>query len=435
MKLSSGQRRIFFITWLTYAGFYLCRKNLGVVLPLLNNVSGLQSIDLANIVSGYSLLYAVGQFGCGPLSDRIGPKRVVGAGLLLVVGCNILMSLHASLFWLLALACLNGAGQSTGWSGLVKTMAIWFQGEDRGIVMGCWSTNYVLGGFLATAFATWVLVQPWLLPQFGWRRGFLLPALLLLAITGLFLIGAKESPPAPALPSRFERHSTPHRAELSDWSSLATLLRKPSLWLLGTCYFFLELCRYALMFWLPLYMVRGLKYSLAASGYLSSLYELIGIVGAVLAGYISDRFCQSRRAPVSAIMLCGFALILLLEPAMAKFGLLGTALAISVAGIFSFGPDTLLSGAGSQDIGEPKAAATASGLVDGIGHLGTIFSPYVVVVVSEHYGWDSLFFCLAGSALLAGATLIPIWNFKPSTKIGGGLEVETLQPAPCTAIE
>jgi len=71
-------------------------------------------------------------------------------------------------------------------------------------------------------------------------------------------------------------------------------------------YFFLELCRYSLMFWLPLYMVTRLKYSLQASGYLSSLYELIGILGAVAAGYISDRFSQSRRAPVSAIMLCGF---------------------------------------------------------------------------------------------------------------------------------
>src|ERR1700733_6546909 len=117
MSLSAGQRRIFWITWITYAGFYLCRKNLSVVLPLLNNVSGLRSIDLANIVFGYSVLYAIGQFGCGLLSDRIGAKRVVGAGLLLAAGSNILMGAHASLIWLLIFACLNGAGQSTGWSG------------------------------------------------------------------------------------------------------------------------------------------------------------------------------------------------------------------------------------------------------------------------------------------------------------------------------
>ena len=422
MSLSSGQRRIFGITWITYAGFYLCRKNLSVVLPLLPNVSGLHSIDLANIVFGYSLLYAVGQFVWGPLSDRIGAKRVVGAGLLLVVGCNLLMGLHASLIWLLVLACLNGAGQSTGWSGLVKTMAIWFNGANRGIVMAWWGTNFVLGGFLATTFATWAILQPWLLPQLGWRRGFLFPALLLLVIAGVFLICAKETPEQADLPSGLQAEPAEAHKVRSSWSVLTTLLRKPSLWVISVSYFFLTLCRYALMFWLPLYMVNGLKYSLQASGYVSSLYELIGIFGAVLAGYISDRLIQSRRAPVSAVMLGGFGIILLLEPSMTHYGLWGTALAISLAGMFSYGPDTLLSGAGAQDIGSAQGAATASGLVDGIGHLGAIFSPYVVVYVSEHYGWNNLFFLLAGAAFIAGGALLPIWNLKPSRQCDVPLE-------------
>jgi sugar phosphate permease len=428
MSLSAGQRRVFAITWIAYAGFYLCRKNLSVVLPLLNNVSGLRGIDLANIVFGYSLLYAVGQFGCGLLSDRIGAKRVVATGLLLAVGSNILMGAHASLIWLLLFACLNGAGQSTGWSGLVKTMAIWFRGENRGIVMAWWSTNYVLGGFLATAFATWAVVQQWLLPHLGWRRGFLFPAFPLLAISVLFLIGAKDTPDAVDLPAGMHRDGIALSAVRTDWKGVAALLQKPSLWMVSISYFFLELCRYALMFWLPFYMVTRLNYSLQASGYLSSLYELIGILGAVTAGYISDRYCQSRRAPVSAIMLGAFGLGLLFEPALSRYGLVGTAIAISLAGIFSFGPDTLLSGAGAQDIGEPKAAGTASGLVDGIGHLGAIFSPYVVVFVSERYGWDRLFLLLAGAAFLAGAVLIPIWNLKPSCQVVFQLEDKALQP-------
>jgi sugar phosphate permease len=433
MSLSAGQRRIFAITWIAYAGFYLCRKNLSVVLPLLHSVSGLRSMDLANIVFGYSLLYAVGQFGCGPLSDRIGAKRVVGAGLLVVVASNILMGVHASLLWLLIFACLNGAGQSTGWSGLVKTMAVWFRGDNRGIAMAWWSTNYVLGGFLATAFATWAVVQTWLLPQLGWRRGFLFPAMLLLAVTALFLLFAKDTPEREDLPHGMAIDPVVLRADHTSWSILAALLCKPSLWMISISYFFLELCRYALMFWLPLYMVNSLKYSLQASGYLSSLYELIGIVGAVLAGYVSDRFSQSRRAPVSAMMLCGFGIVLLFEPALTRFGLIGTALAISLAGIFSFGPDTLLSGAGAQDIGEPRAAATASGLVDGIGHMGAIFSPYVVVYVSEHYGWNRLFILLAGAAILAAGALIPMWNLKPAMQIGVQLEEELPEPTACLA--
>lgn len=420
MNWSAGQRRIFAISWIAYAGFYLCRKNLGVVLPLLNHVSNLSAIQLANIVFGYSLFYAFGQFAWGPLSDRIGAKRVVGAGLLVSVMSNLLMGAHASMVWLLFLACLNGAGQSTGWSGLVKTMAMWFQGGNRGIVMAWWSTNYVLGGFLATAFATWSLAETWLLPGLGWRRGFLFPALLMMTIAVAYLIVAKETPGAADVPAGMPSNPAVLLSVQSNLAVLAALLRKPSLWMLSFSYFFLELCRYALMFWLPFYMVNRLKYSLQTSGFLASMYELIGFLGAVLAGNVSDRFHQSRRAPVSVTMLCGLAMVLFLEPGFTHFGLFGTGLAISLAGILSFGPDTLLSGAGAQDIGEPRAAATASGLVDGIGHVGAIFSPYLVVFVSDHYGWDHLFHVLASVALLAAVVLIPMWKLKPGNYENGG---------------
>ncbi|MGD0443866.1 MAG: MFS transporter [Edaphobacter sp.] len=414
MNLTVGQRKTFTVTWITYAGFYLCRKNLSIVLPLLAGVAGFHSIQLANIVFGYSLLYAVGQFGFGFLSDRIGPKRVVGAGLLLIIGSNLMMGLHASVMWLLLFACFNGIGQATGWSGLVKTMANWFSYENRGIIMAWWGTNYVLGGFLATAFATWAVAEHSLLPQLGWARGFLFPALLLSVITLLFFVYVKDTPPQMGPGAGQPERSAAAVPEHTSSADLRMLLCKPSLWTISISYFFLELCRYALMFWLPYYMVRQLQYGVATAGYLSSLYELVGIVGALLAGYISDRFNQSRRAPVSAVMLCGLGLVMLLQPILARSGLVGIGLVISLAGLLSYGPDTLLSGATAQDIGETRAAATASGLIDGIGHLGALFSPYVVISISERYGWDRLFLVFAATAFLAGLILLPLWNLKAS---------------------
>lgn len=416
MESKAGRRQIFAITWITYAGYYFCRKNFSIVLPMLHGISGLGNIELANIVFGYSLLYATGQFGCGFLSDYFGPVRIVGAGLVLVVGSNLLMGLHASPLWLLTLSCLNGIGQSTGWSGLVKIMAGWFSSHQRGIVMAWWGTNYVLGGFLATAFATWTVTQQLLAPELGWRRGFLFPAVVLLIITTAFFNFARATPEEAELYPA-DAHATPRvHSDRSSWGDLAALLRSRFVWTIGTAYFFLELCRYALMFWLPFYMVNQLHYSLQASGYVSSLYELVGIAGALLAGYISDRFMQSRRAPVSCIMLCGLGIVALAQQAFVRYGLVGTAIAISLAGILSYGPDTLLSGAAAQDIGDVKATATAAGLIDGIGHLGSLFSPYLVVYVSGRFGWDRLFVIFAGAAFVGSAVLIPVWNLKPTER-------------------
>jgi len=416
LRFAAARRQVFVITWITYAGFYFCRKNLGIVLPMLHEISGLRSSELANVVFGYSLMYALGQFGFGFLSDRIGAKRVVAGGMLLVVCSNLLMGVHASFLWLLVFGCLNGIGQSTGWSGLVKMMASWFSSDIRGIVMAWWGTNYVLGGFLATSFATWAVTESVFFPKMGWRLGFLLPALLLLGITILFSFGVSGTPEEKGFSAESPRQQPDLLPDRANWSDLLALLAKPSLWTISISYFFLELCRYALMFWLPFYMVNRLKYSFQAAGYLSSLYELIGIAGALLAGYVSDRFMQSRRAPISAMMLFGLGCVMLMQPALAAYGLVGTGIAISLSGVLSYGPDTLLSGAAAQDIGNVRATGTASGLVDGIGHLGSLFSPYVVVYVSERYGWDRLFLVLAGSAFLAAAVLIPSWKQKPEDR-------------------
>jgi sugar phosphate permease len=370
---------------------------------------------LANIVFGYSLLYALGQFGCGFLSDRFGPRRVVGTGLVLIVVSNLLMGFNGAPLWLLVFACVNGIGQSTGWSGLVKIMASWFSSRQRGVVMAWWGTNYVLGGFLATTFATWAVSQQWLLPSLGWCRGFILPATVLAVVAVAFFLTIRDAPEtaqpwdsAEAAPVTLDAHSS-HSA----WREMRALLGKRAVWLIGASYFFLEMCRYALMFWLPYYMVNRLHYGLTASGYLSSLYELVGVAGAVAAGYISDHWMQSRRAPVSVLMLCGFSMVVLTQMGTTNLGPVMTGVAVSLAGMLSYGPDTLLSGAAAQDIGQAEAAATASGLIDGIGHLGALISPYLVIYVSEHYGWDWLFLVLAAAGFAAAGMLIPLWNLKP----------------------
>ena len=371
---------------------------------------------LANIVFGYSLLYALGQFGCGFLSDLFGPRRVVGTGLVLIVASNLLMGFHGAPLWLLVFACINGIGQSTGWSGLVKIMASWFSSRQRGVVMAWWGTNYVLGGFLATAFATWTVSQGWLLPTLGWRRGFILPAAVLAVVAVLFFLLVRDEPETPQPQYLTETASAiPNvRSSHSAWREVRALLANRAIWLIGFSYFFLEMCRYALMFWLPYYMVNRLHYGLTTSGYLSSLYELVGVVGAVAAGYISDHWMQSRRAPISALMLCGFGIVILAQMGITSLGPAMTGVTVSLAGLLSYGPDTLLSGAAAQDLGQAKAAATASGLIDGIGHLGALISPYLVIYVSEHYGWDRLFLVLAAAGFAAAAMPIPLWNLKPS---------------------
>ena len=156
MNLSPEQRywrkRIFILTWLAYAGFYFCRKNLSVTWSSMESDLGLDNSDYASIIFVYSLIYTIGQFVNGYLSDKFGPRKIVSAGLFLAAIANFFLGISFSIGIIIFLISLNGYGQSTGWSGLIKNMTPWYRSNERGIVMSWWSTCYVTGGFLATVF-------------------------------------------------------------------------------------------------------------------------------------------------------------------------------------------------------------------------------------------------------------------------------------------
>ena len=81
------------------------------------------------------------------------------------------------------------------------------------------------------------------------------------------------------------------------------------------------------------------------AGYLSTLFDLAGFAGVVVAGYMSDKFFNGKRAFPSFLMLVGMMLGcagLFLAGGASIFAF-GACLAL--IGFMLFGPDSLLSGA------------------------------------------------------------------------------------------
>jgi sugar phosphate permease len=70
-----------------------------------------------------------------------------------------------------------------------------------------------------------------------------------------------------------------------------------------------------------------------------------------------------------------------------------------------FGPDSLLSGTMSQDLGGRAATGRVAGIINGMGSVGAIFSPLIVAKVSERFGWSTLFFGFCAVTVVAAALL------------------------------
>jgi len=379
----------FALSWLAYASYYLGRKGFSVVKSTLAREHGVTAIQLALIDTGYLFAYACGQFPSGVAADRWGARRVIVSGLLLSAAACVLFASGGSVAAWLIWFTLNGLAQATGWPATTKVVAEWTSTETRGRVMGAWSTCYQAGGIAATALATWLLAH------FGWRAVFRVPALWLVVMA--LLVGW--------LLQR-GRESTSVQAPLARRSELRAVLRTPALYSYGACYFCIKLIRYSLLFWLPYYLHTAAGFDEIASGYLSTAFEVGGVLGSVGIGYASDRVPHAR-ALVASVSLVGLAVALLVYGRAESQSALWHVTILACVGALLFGPDALISGAAAQDATDGASAATAVGLVNGLGSLGALLQGALTVGVQHAFGWDGLFRVFVGLSLLAAVCLWP----------------------------
>ncbi|NUN16371.1 MAG: MFS transporter [Myxococcales bacterium] len=394
--------RIFSLTWLSYASYYLTRKNFAVVKSRLENDLGMSMGLLGLIDTVYLVAYAIGQFVNGALGDRFGARRLLGFGMLGSAGLAVICGSTSLAGVFVAAFAANGLFQATGWPNNVKAMAWWFGSRSRGWVMGVWSTCYQFGGLIATALATWLLVQ------FGWRYAFFGPAIWVAAVGAILLFFLVEKPQdrglPPTDPEATHRPGTPGGTEQRFFA----ILKLPTVWFLGSAYAGLKLIRYSILMWLPYYLINALHYDEGTAGYLSVSFEVGGIVGAVVTGWVSDRWFPARRALLAAPMIFGLALALLLYRNVGEIGIWANGLSMALVGFMLFGPDALLSGAAAQDLGGGARSASAAGIINGLGSLGAIFQGYVTTTISSKWGWESLFTFFVWTAMFAAALLFPI---------------------------
>lgn len=402
--LRSLRIRTFALTWVSYASYYVTRKNFAVVKLRLQRELGV-SMDMLGIIDTvYLAAYALGQFVNGALGDKLGARRMIGWGMLLSAGLSWAFGAASSAALFLVAFGLNGLAQSTGWPNNVKAMAWWFGKTSRGKVMGVWCTCYQVGGLVATGLATWLLVNH------GWRVAFVVPGMWVAAVGAVVLFFLVERPRDRGLPEV----DAPAKGETPiEKIGFRGIARMPAVWLLGGSYFGLKLIRYSLLFWLPYYLSKGLHYDEGTAGYLSTTFEMGGIVGAIATGWVSDRWFPEHRARLAAPMVLALAGALLLYRGVGDVGIVANGLSMALVGFLLFGPDALISGAAAQDLGGGASAASAAGIINGIGSIGAVLQGIVTTRVSSAYGWEALFLVFVGLAVLSSVLLLPLALKRP----------------------
>lgn len=409
--------RIFVATWVGYAGFYFCRRNIPwTPLPATGHAGHAANwmSSLAYLLLVFSAGYTAGGFVGGWAADRFGSRKTLVFGGLLSFISTALLVTHAPVGVLILLELLNGFGQGFGWPALVKLFSVWMPRRQLAVGLAWWSTSYALGSFLANALATGLSTMDTFSISTGSRLSILIPSFLMLGTTLFFYMRVRNRPLDAGLPDTQQPVS-------NDGSGWRDVLRNPEIQLLAAFYFFLKLTRYALLFWLPLYIIETQQTHGSSALTLSSLFELTGFLGALAASYASERWFGARRYPVGAIMLFLAAFVFLLHPLVSAAGAVATGISISLIGVLIFGPDVLMSTIAVIEAVPVAQAGRAGGYVNAVGSLGQMISPVLVAFLSHMFGWNSVFTLFVVCSLIAAVLLATRWS---GSRAGEGLAAQ-----------
>ncbi len=417
--------RAFVGTWLAYAGIYLCRKTIAVAQPEFMKEFGWNEADVGIILSGYLIAYAVGQFLNGAMGDRFGTRIMLGLGFTITVLMNFFFGFSYTILIMFFLWTLNGYAQSFGWPASVKGMSNWFSVKERGKIMSPWGTHYTVGDVVGTGLAAFVIghvatstttyADGTVVTFADWRWVFWIGALSLAVIGTIVILLFRNRPEDVGLPNISVYHGEVEESQVKDTApekisiieNTKEVLSSGPVWILGLTYFGIKFIRYLFMFWMVTYLAREKGFATDSAGYISTLFALAGIVGTFVASYLTDALFNSRRAPISVIMLVGLTLSLIF---FWKAPVTLIPIAIACVGFMTYGPDYVVSAVAAMDFGSQKGASTAAGFVNGMGSVGAALMPVVVGVITQHWGWSAVFFVLIFFSIICAGLMGTLWN-------------------------
>ncbi|KAK1372306.1 putative glycerol-3-phosphate transporter 4 [Heracleum sosnowskyi] len=397
-----------------------------------DGTSKLGEIDVA-----FLACYSMGMYVAGHLGDTLDLRLFLTAGMIAsgvfvgLFGMGYFWNVHV--FWFfLVMQMIAGLFQATGWPSVVAVIGNWFGKTRRGLIMGVWNAHTSVGNISGSLLAAGVL-------EYGWGWSFIVPGFFIFivgVIVYLFLPAYPEDVGFPFLNGSVENETRMSTDEEALTQNAAAMTKEahgiprygsvtrssvhlseacviPGVIPFALCLFFSKLVAYTFLYWLPFYIsqtaIGGEYMSVRSAGNLSTLFDVGGIVGGILAGYISDKL-KARATTAATFMYAAIPVMILYR----KYGNVSQTINVvlmMIAGLFVNGPYALITTAVSADLGthssvtsNSRALATVTAIIDGTGSLGAALGPLLTGFLSTK-GWDFVFGMLSLGALIAGLLL------------------------------
>ncbi len=450
-----------FLSWfplgMTYSFMYMARYNI-------DTMATAEVITKAqkSQISGWGFfIYAASLFVSGPLIDRIGGKKgmimaSLGAAIAnILMGWALYLHLHGNtsfdlIMVLTLLYSLNMFFQSFGAISTIKVKSFWFHVRERGTFGAIFGTLISLGVYFAFDWSEAIsravnihgdgepsAFRNFMQTAFSLQGSevsafwlvFWIPAgiLLIWALIDLLLI--KDSPDEAGF-AKLETHDASHGVSDHPYTWLQTIksvFTNRVLLMIGVIEFTSGVLRDGVMKWYRLFAKdtgMGVENIMANWGLWAAV---TGILGSFLAGWASDRFFHSRRAPVAgiaqiAMFIATISMLIGISSSSMAVGLGALVMMCAVIAVHS-----IMSGTATADFGGRKGAATATGVADGFSKLGSSFQEFVLGAIITKDTWHYWPAFLMPFSLLGLFFAVKLWREIPEATKKYLAEVEKLK--------
>jgi cyanate permease len=269
--------------WLLYAFFGLAYRSISpLITPILADLDMSYS-QMGFVLGSWQLTYIGASTVAGFLIDRWGVRTSLFLGTLIIALSVGLRYFAGSFGPFLVMVALFGVGGPMISIGCPKTIALWFQGRDRGTAVGIYSTGPFFGGALALIVTNRAIMP---LAGYSWRLTFALYGIMTLLVACLWWFLAREL-------------KTSQASERTGIKGvLATLLKVRNIRIALVCGLLTFAIIHGLTSWLPR-ILEDQGFSPTVAGYASSVPLLAGIPSLL----ILPRFIpHERRGLALAVM-------------------------------------------------------------------------------------------------------------------------------------
>jgi sugar phosphate permease len=399
------------------------RAALAIANPLVREEFHLSVAQMGLLLSAFLWAYAFSQLPVGALIDRLGPRRLLGCGLALWSGAQLLFGLVTGMGQFFAARLLLGVGEAPQFPSAGRVVRDWFAVRERGLATGIFNGSSTLGTGIAAPVLTALMLA------FGWRWMFAIMGILGLVAAVVWYLIYRDPGEVALTPEENRYRAEGEQAReirqltFRDWISM---FRFPTTWGLVVGYFGVIYVQWVFYAWMPGYLEIERHMSVAHTGIAAGIPYIFAVAGSLTAGWLVDYLVRHGVSPINSrkLPLCT-ALVIEVLFVIAVALVPGNTLAVAcLSGALFFGTAATTYAWTLVTIVAPANCTGSLGALQNFGgYIGGAFAPLITGLIVQETG--SFVPALFGSAAMALFAAIAYFLL-----VRGPIDVDARVPVP-----